>query len=158
MMICAADAALTRAVLPAAQFGDRFSITVSGRALDAETATALVMGRTPRWVGWLMRWRNRLVRPFGLKTQLSGPAADRIGVFPVISRSSRRMVLGLDDRHLDFRVVVEVESVGEDRQQVSATTLVETHNRMGRLYLAAVKPFHRIVVPAMLAQGARRPA
>lgn len=48
MMICEADAALTRAVLPAAQFGDRFSITVSGRALDAKTATALVMGRTPR--------------------------------------------------------------------------------------------------------------
>ncbi len=42
--------------------------------------------------------------------------------------------------------------LGEARQRISATTLVETHNLLGRLYLAIVKPFHRMIVPAMLAQ------
>ena len=37
-------------------------------------------------------------------------------------------------------------------QRVTATTFVRTRNRLGRLYLAAVKPFHHVIVPAMLAQ------
>ena len=38
------------------------------------------------------------------------------------------------------------------RQQVTASTVVKTHNLLGRADLAIVKPFHRIIVPAMLAQ------
>ncbi|WP_352728747.1 DUF2867 domain-containing protein [Mesorhizobium sp. M0276] len=37
-------------------------------------------------------------------------------------------------------------------QEVAATTIVKTHNWLGRAYLAIVMPFHRIIVPAMLAQ------
>ena len=33
---------------------------------------------------------------------------------------------------------------------VRATTYVKTHNRLGRIYLAAVMPFHRLIVPAMM--------
>jgi hypothetical protein len=29
-----------------------------------------------------------------------------------------------------------------------------THNRLGRLYLAAILPFHRLIVPAMVRQAA----
>lgn len=61
-------------------------------------------------------------------------------------------MLGLDDRHLDFRIVVEVTELGAGRQEVAASTIVKTHNLLGRTYLAVVKPFHRIIVPAMLAQ------
>ena len=31
-----------------------------------------------------------------------------------------------------------------------ATTLVLTHNWLGRTYLAVIMPFHRLIVPAML--------
>ena len=34
------------------------------------------------------------------------------------------------------------------------TTLVKTHNRLGRIYLAIILPFHRLVVRSMLAQVA----
>jgi hypothetical protein len=36
------------------------------------------------------------------------------GAFPVISRAQERVVLGFDDKHLDFRIVVE--AVGVDAQ------------------------------------------
>ena len=39
-------------------------------------------------------------------------------------------------------------------QKVTATTLVKTHNRLGRTYLTIILPFHRLVVRAMLAQVA----
>jgi hypothetical protein len=45
--------------------------------------------------------------------------------------------------------VVDVASAGAG-QQVTATTLVLTHNRLGRIYLAIILPFHRLIVPAML--------
>ena len=63
------------------------------------------------------------------------------------------MVAGFNDRHLDFRVVVDVASAGA-RQNVTATTLVRTHNRLGRTYLAIILPFHRLILRAMMRQVA----
>lgn len=109
--------------------------------------------RRPRWVDGLLVLRNLAVTPFRLKRE--APAgAERIGIFPVVSASPQRVVMGFDDTHLDVRVVVEVGS-DEHGQNITATTLVRTKNRLGRLYLAAVKPFHRVIVPAMLAQVGR---
>ncbi|MET0429751.1 MAG: DUF2867 domain-containing protein, partial [Microvirga sp.] len=76
---------------------------------------------------------------------------ERHGIFPVVSAAPDRVVMGFDDAHLDFRVVVDVVPEGRGRR-VTATTLVRTRNRFGRLYLAIIKPFHRAIVPAMLAQ------
>lgn len=71
-----------------------------------------------------------------------------------MSASPDRVVMGFDDVHLDFRVMVDVAPEGS-RQQVTATTFVRTRNRLGRLYLAAVKPLHRAIVLALLAQVGR---
>jgi hypothetical protein len=71
----------------------------------------------------------------------------------VLSETPERLVAGFDDRHLDFRVVVDVTISGA-AQQVTATTLVRTHNWLGRSYLAVILPFHRLVVRALLRQVA----
>jgi hypothetical protein len=71
----------------------------------------------------------------------------------VVSETPERLVAGFNDKHLDFRVVVDVATSGQ-RQSVTATTLVLTHNWLGRIYLARSRPFHRVVVRAMLAQVA----
>lgn len=146
----------TDELLPGASFSDRFAIVVTGQALDAATSAGRAFCNRPAWIGWLMALRNLLVRPFGLKTRPTDvpPRQERLGMFPVFSQSASRVVFGLDDRHLDFRLLVEVEDLGEGRQEVSASTLVRPHNRFGRAYLAVVMPFHRIIVPAMLAQVA----
>ncbi|MFH1343122.1 MAG: DUF2867 domain-containing protein [Pseudomonadota bacterium] len=142
------------ALLSGAQFADAFGLEVGGHALDARQAAERMMARAPRWVDALLTLRNILVAPFGLKT--SGAAAtarDMIGIFPVISQTPDRLVAGFNDSHLDFRIVVDVATHGAG-QQVTATTLVKTHNRLGRTYLAVILPFHRLVVRAMLRQVA----
>jgi Protein of unknown function (DUF2867) len=146
----------TAALLAGAQFGDAFSVTVDGAALDARRAAEQMLGRSPRWIRTLMALRDCLVTPFGLRTSTSPPArphADAIGIFPVLSDTPNRLVAGFDDSHLDFRVVVDVTGSGNS-QRVTATTLVLTHNRLGRVYLAIILPFHRLVVRAMLQQVA----
>lgn len=141
------------ALLPGAQFADAYRIAIDDVTLDARRAAERMIGRQPRWAHALLVLRNVLVMPFGLKTSGAGNTADMIGIFPVISETPRRLVAGFDDRHLDFRIVVDVATVG-NRQNVTATTLVRTHNRLGRTYLAIILPFHRLIVRAMMRQVA----
>jgi hypothetical protein len=156
LKVCAVEPEVDAgAVLPGAQFADAFRISLDDSALDARRAAERMMGRSPRWVERLLGLRNRLVAPFGLKTGAPkhAGASDIIGIFPVVSQAAGRLVAGFNDSHLDFRVVVDVATSGGG-QQVTATTLVLTHNLLGRVYLASILPFHRLVVRALLRQVA----
>jgi uncharacterized protein DUF2867 len=141
--------------LNGADFADAFRVTIGGSALDARAAAMSMLGRSPRWVETLVSLRNLLVAPLGLKSSGAKDAGPRgmIGLFPVISETPEQLVAGFNDRHLDFRVVIDVAAAGDGRQ-VTATTLVRTHNRLGRCYLAVIVPFHRLVVKALLRQVA----
>ena len=145
----------TGALLAGAQFSDAYSVVVDEAGLDARHAAEKMLGHSPRWIEWLLALRNVLVAPFGLKKPVPTrtSAADTIGIFPVMSETPDRLVAGLNDRHLDFRVVVDVAASGQG-QRVTATTLVLTHNLLGRVYLAIILPFHRLVVRALLRQVA----
>ncbi len=140
--------------LAGAQFADAFSITVKEAPLDARRAAQLVFGRTPRWVRLLLALRDAIVAPFGLTTSKSArhAEADKVGMFPVVSETPERIVSGFNDRHLDFRALVDVAAV-PGGTRITATTVVLTHNRLGRVYLAVITPFHRIVVRSMLRQA-----
>ena len=146
-------AAETYAILTGAQFADAFCIEVADGELDARRAAERMMARQPWWAEALVSLRNVLVAPLGLKTSGASPGVprDMIGIFPVVSETPDRLVAGFNDRHLDFRVVVDVTAPGAVRQ-VTATTLVKTHNWLGRTYLATIMPFHRLIVPALLRQ------
>lgn len=142
----------TGALLVGAQFADAFRIGVEGATLDARHAAVLMTGRS-RWIEALVRLRNLLVAPFGLKTsgETEVPRRETIGLFPILTETRDRLVAGFNDKHLDFRLVVDIAAAGSDSgQQVTATTLVKTHNWFGRIYLAIILPFHRLIVPAML--------
>jgi Protein of unknown function (DUF2867) len=143
------------ALLAGAQFADAFRIEVDDPALDARHAAQRMMGHSPRWIEALLNLRHMIVAPFGLKTSVGNetPPREIIGLFPILSETPDRLIAGFDDKHLDFRVVVDVASAGLHRQ-VTATTLVLTHNAFGRIYLAVITPFHRLVVRTLLRQVA----
>jgi hypothetical protein len=140
-------------LLAGAQYVDAFRVAVDGDALDARHAAERMMARGPRWIEALLALRNRLVAPFGLKTPVPTGTGDTdtIGTFPVVSETPDRLVAGFNDRHLDFRVVVDVAS-SDHGQQGTATTLVLTHNLLGRTYLAIILPFHRLIARTMMRQ------
>jgi hypothetical protein len=121
--------------------------------LDARHAAEKMLGRSPLWARALLTLRDLSVAPFGLKTAETARrvSANRIGMFPVLSETPQRIVAGLNDRHLDFRLVVDVAGTDTGRR-VTATTVVRTHNLIGRTYLAIILPFHRLIVRSMLRQ------
>ena len=138
-------------LLAGAQFIDAYRVAIDGTALDARKAAVKMFARAPRWVEALISLRNMMVAPFGLKTSGEAEPASRgmVGLFPVVSETPQRLVAGFNDHHLDFRVVIDVAPAGRG-QEVTTTTLVLTHNWLGRTYLALILPFHRLIVRAML--------
>ncbi|MDI1263312.1 MAG: DUF2867 domain-containing protein [bacterium] len=143
------------ALLTGAQFADAFCVDIRDPLLDARHAAERMIGDQPWWAEALVSLRNLLVKPFGLKTSGASAAEprDMIGIFPVVSQTPERLVAGFNDKHLDFRVVVDV-AASNDTRNVTATTLVRTHNWLGRTYLAVIMPFHRLIVQALLRQVA----
>ena len=98
----------------------------------------------PWWVRGLMILRNALVRPFGLTTE-TDETVDKVGLFPIESESATEIVVGFDDKHLNFRL-----GIGRDGEQIYLATWVQPHNVGGRLYLGLVMPFHVIIIRSSL--------
>jgi hypothetical protein len=135
-------------ILPGADWRDSYQgemVTPEPSSLDV---SRLLLDHPPVWIRSLMALRNRVVALFGLRT-VEMAAGTSAGGFPVLSSTPQRTVLGFDDRHLDFRIVVDLEEK-ENRQLVCVTTIVRRKNLFGRLYLLVVGPFHRRIVPATM--------
>ncbi len=63
--------------------------------------------------------------------------------------------MGADDRHLDFRVTIQVRADAANGRELLAGTVVHCHNRLGRIYLATIAPFHRVIMRANLERAVR---
>lgn len=149
---------LPHPIFPRANWADCYALQVANPQLSAIEAARLAFGSFPLWVRLLLKMRNGIVALAGLQStaDLAGTTTERIGFFPIVKQSDRQVVVGFDDRHLDFRVVVDVENGDDGLSIVSATTLVYRKILLGRLYIAAITPFHRLIVKTMLRNIARQ--
>lgn len=157
--------------LPGAWFADSYRITLPpALAQQPPLALFLHLARgTPGWVNALMRLRNQLAGWVGLKN-LGGlgdiPArpladwreGDRIGIFKLLSVGADEVILGDCDKHLEVRLSLHrlpperSAPSGTEPAQLAVSTVVQVHNRLGRLYMALITPFHRLIVRRTLAQ------
>ena len=157
---------LVASAFPRPSYEDAFAIKLpKGAATDVDELTWLIANSPAPWARALMRLRNRIVAPFGLRT--SDPPAtgraeggtlkpgDRAGIFPVLARADDEVLLGADDRHLDFRASVLLRR-GEKRDSVVLSTVVRYNNLLGRVYFLFVWPFHGAIVSASLRNAVRR--
>lgn len=111
---------------------------------------ALIITDFPYWTRLLLLIRRIVTAPFGLDND--GPAAaDRVGIFPVQSETADELIAGFDDKHLNFRV-----SVLSHDTRISLATWVAPHNVGGRIYLAAIMPFHVAIARNALARVGQR--
>jgi hypothetical protein len=146
-----------------ADFWDAFKVAVAPSERTALHWYLDFARRTPRWIDFLMRVRNRVVRLVGLKDvgQLAHvPSANsaaslgpgqRVGIYTIRSVSDEEVVFEILDKHLD--VVMSVYRGAVENMQITVTTLVFNHNWLGRLYMIPVTPMHKIIVRSILARG-----
>lgn len=130
---------------------------VPGDFLDCYSVTsnlaprhaAEIITAFPKWAGFLLVIRGLVTAPFGLSQDVP-EAADKLGPFPVQSETQTEVIAGFDDKHLNFLV-----SVLSHEGQISLATWVAPHNMGGRIYLAAIMPFHIAIARNALARVAQ---
>ena len=148
-------------VFTSVNLADAFAIRLPPGASDDPALLAqFIFSHQPAWIGTLMNVRDMIVASFGLKTAkklavlANDPRAHRVGIFRIYSTDATEIVLGEDDKHLDFRVSVRCSDGPENARHLTMSTVVHCHNLLGRAYLFVIAPFHRAVVKASLRSAA----
>jgi len=141
---------------------DAFAIHLPARAsADPEVLARAAFARQAAWIRALTCVRDTVMATVGVKSSraIGAAAATRglqvIGYLPVLSKNAGEMVMGGDDRHLDFRVAVSVRPDAQGGRELVVVTVVHCHNGLGRTYLAVIAPFHRTILRANLERTVR---
>lgn len=137
---------LLRAHAGRIDFADAWAVTLlpgDSRSAADWAHAVLSPDSSPRMLTVLMRLRDALVRPFGIAGVDVG-SLPHTG-FPLLATGDDEVVLGLDDKHLDFRVGIRVLEAS-----AVVTTTVTLHHALGRLYWLPVRWFHPWAVRTLL--------
>jgi Protein of unknown function (DUF2867) len=156
---------------------DSFSLIVpadlvSGRGIASLLADVLdgFLQHPPASVGMLMHVRNLLVQPLGLRRShlgcpISSLAAEsspeifssRFSVWTQaidLHTKCAQVILGADDKHLQFRTCVAVQALADGSLQISMSTRVRCLNRFGYVYMALIDFAHRKYISPLLLRRA----
>jgi hypothetical protein len=134
-------------------YADKYSVALP-EPMDANRFCTLVLESAPRWLDLALSIRDQVTGRFGFNTQERNygrpvhlEVGRKYGPLTVQSVAPDLVVCGNADRHLAFRSLFEVDSVG---QRGSFTTEVQFSDRTGRAYFALIKPFHKRIIPALV--------
>lgn len=150
--------------LPHIDFADAFKCQLlEDQPQTIDSVTRAIFLTMPPWISQLLELRNIIVRPFGLKTAVDAVSSSKdelqpgtaVGVFEVLDRQLNEIMLGEDDKHLDYRVSIQLEHE-EEKCWVVVATVVKFNNWLGRAYFVPVKPVHKVIVSAMMKYGLER--
>ena len=150
--------------LKAVHFCDAFQASVSNPELGPRDAYRAVFACAPAWVSLLMKMRGMVASMLGLRHggeagfDVSSDAryeiGQRVGRFSVRSIERNELIVGEDDKHLDFRISIYRSSLN-GVETVTVSTAVEIHNAIGRMYMLVVGPFHRYIARTMMQRAAK---
>lgn len=139
------DTPLLAAALPRVDWSDAHAVAAPpGTSHDPQAWADAVFRDPPSWVVAAVGLREALGGMVGIER--GGPSS-----FDTITRSADEVLLGTDQRHLNFRV-----SVWREPDRVVLSTVVRLNNTRCRAYYALVRHVHPVIVRARLARAARR--
>ena len=141
---------------------DAFAVHLpAGASDDLEVLARALFERQAWWIRALTWVRDAVMATVGVKSSraIGAAAAARglqvIGYLPLLSKSPGELVVGGDDRHLDFRAAILLRTGAAGGRELVVVTVVHCHNRLGRTYLTVIAPFHRTILRANLERAVR---
>ena len=159
---------LGREFVEQAYFRDSYRVPLIHRELGIVDVFFGIFAHHPWWMKLLLIVRNKLVYLAGLDAPTASEilhveikdhyvVGEKIGVWPIFALSENEVVVGRDNKHMDFRLSV-LKVLEGDGTSVVVSTICSVHNLFGKLYLFFVVPFHRYGVRRLLgnALAARR--
>lgn len=134
-------------------YADKYAVDLPER-MDAPRFCSLILEAAPRWLDLVLSIRDSVAGKVGFNTQernygklVNLAPGGKFGPLLVQSVSPERVVCGDTDKHLAFRATFETDSAG---QRGSFTTEVQFVDAVGRAYFTLVKPFHKLIIPALI--------
>ncbi|MFZ4928900.1 DUF2867 domain-containing protein [Chryseobacterium sp. Mn2064] len=131
--------------------------------IDISEVGRIFFSSSPKWGKKMFAFRNKMVKLFGLKTGDNGKQTknmndftceigEQVGIFKIFDKTDHEIIIGEDDKHLDFRVSLLYDPTKDKNKEncLTISTTVKFHNWLGVLYFLPVRPFHQLIVPAIL--------
>ncbi|MGE4556187.1 MAG: DUF2867 domain-containing protein [Desulfovibrionaceae bacterium] len=129
---------------------------------------AAALSYMPRWMVALYKVRAVFVRLLGLK-QGGYPGAERVNPEDVIfspgdmggffkvkgGEEDRYWIAGATEKHLSGYLAIAVEPLPDGMKRFHLATIVYYRHWTGRVYFNLIRPFHHVVVWAMMRHAAR---
>ena len=146
-------------------YRDTYKITISTNKYSVDKIASDFFKLTPLFK-YLLKIRDFIVKPFGIKTSDEFKEAFKTDVeahysigskavfFTVIDRNEKEIVMAENDKHLNFKTSVMIEKK-EKSTDVYQATIVQYNNFFGRFYFFFVKPFHRFLIKKDLKKYAK---
>ncbi|MGH1485572.1 MAG: DUF2867 domain-containing protein [Cellvibrionaceae bacterium] len=138
-------------------YRDSFKVNVNKVDLDAKHVYHSIFGFLPKPVQFALSLRNIIVKPFGLaasNTEMSLPlenikAGKKAGFLTIETVSDSEVVCGAYEANMDMWLSV----LRLSEQEFSVSTLVNLKTKTGRVYMAFIKPFHKLVAKYCIKQA-----
>ena len=124
-------------------YTDEFSDIIHTERFISAVELSELFFSAPKWITLLMKFRNVVMRPFGLKKERK--LSDLVHI-----ESENMATVYKNDKHLDLEIVFMTESMERDNQRISVSTKVRFHNILGKCYFAIIKPFHILICTTLL--------
>ncbi len=118
---------------------------------------------SPKWMKFMVFIRNTFASVLRLKQgkpripkeQLKDfkcEPGERFGILRVFDRTKNEVIYGEDDKHLNFRISLLLSAYPGHgfSKKLTITTVVVFNNWLGHVYFFFVRPFHKLIVKAML--------
>lgn len=100
----------------------------------------------PKPVALLMNLRNKLMKPFGLKT--GGSFRDLI-----TEKNEEEILICKNNKHLCFWVSIYCSLPADGWQNASVTTIVKFNNVLGKIYFIGIWIFHKLLVKSLFSKA-----
>ncbi len=163
------ESELTQASLPSAFFHDSYRVRLNQTNNSSSHMIELffaVFGHHPWWIKLVLLSRSFVAKQFGLETpsvsdilhsavKPTYSIGDTIGPWPIFSKTTRELIVGRDNRHLDFRLSLLKRTIDQCEELVISTTC-KVHNRFGKVYLFFVVPFHKWGVKTLIRRAVQQ--
>ena len=138
-------------------YRDSFSVQVNKTNLDAKNVYHSIFGFLPKPVQIALSLRNSIVKHFGFtasNTEMSLPLKDieagkKAGFLIIESVEPSEVICGAYEPNMDMWLSVLKLS----DQEFSISTLVNLKTKTGKVYMAFIKPFHKLVAKYCIRQA-----
>jgi len=138
-------------------YRDSFKFSSSKTNLDAKRVYHAIFAYLPNSVQRALKVRNAIVKPFGFSasnTEMSLPLEEiksgkKAGFLTIEQVTDEEVVCGAYENNMDMWLSVMKVAEGE----YAVSTLVNLKTTTGRLYMALIKPFHKLVAKYCIKQA-----